>query len=491
MERTRKGRKQVATKSNRARIQDIRDQIEIYSMIFDSIHDGVIVTDADGYITHFNKPYGKFLKINPEEQIGKHCTEVVENTRMHVVAKTCKPEINESHLIMGQNMVVQRIPIKKNGKVVAVYGQVMFKDAKDVAKLAKRLSLLETKVKEYEEELLTLRPARYTFDSIIGVSEAVTSLKKEALKASANSFPVLITGESGTGKELFVHAIHHSSPRRVFPLVRINCSAIPKELIESELFGYAKGAFTGASSSGKKGKFELANRGTIFLDEIGDMALEMQPKLLRVLEEKEFSRVGGTSVIQSDFRLIAATNQNLHEMMPEKLFRTDLFYRLNVISLHIPPLRERREDIIPLAEHILKKLSEEAGMDEVSIDSEAEEILVNYDWHGNVRELQNVIERTLSSLEGNVIRRDNLPFYLYRKPHDMKGAPKDSFEKGQPSLKDVHGEAEKRALVRALTMTGHNKRKASEILGIHRTLLYKKMKKYNIPLRNEEEISRV
>jgi transcriptional regulator with PAS, ATPase and Fis domain len=178
-------------------------------------------------------------------------------------------------------------------------------------------------------------------------------------------------------------------------------------------------------------------------------------------------------------------------MMPEKLFRTDLFYRLNVIALYIPPLRERRDDIMPLTEYILKKLSEEAGIDGVSIDPEAGEILENYDWHGNVRELQNVLERTLSSLEGNVIYRDDLPFYLYRKAHDSKWDPKDLPDKGHPSLKDVHGEAEKRALLRALTMTGYNKKKASELLGIHRTLLYKKMKKYNISLRNEEEMSRV
>jgi transcriptional regulator with PAS, ATPase and Fis domain len=481
----------VPAENKSFKTQDITEQVEMYSMIFDSIHDGVIVTDADGYVTHFNEPYGRFLKKNHGEQIGRHCTDVVENTRMHIVAKTGKAEINHSQLIMGQNMVVQRIPIKKNGKVIAVYGQVMFKDVKDVAKLAKRLSLLESKVKEYEEELLTLRSARYTFDSIVGVSRAITSLKKEALKASANSFPVLITGESGTGKELFVHAIHHASPRRIYPLVRINCSAIPKELIESELFGYVKGAFTGASSSGKKGKFELANRGTIFLDEIGDMALEMQPKLLRVLEEKEFSRVGGTSVIRSDFRLIAATNQNLHEMMPEKRFRTDLFYRLNVISINIPPLRERRDDIIPLAKHIVKKLTEEAGLDEVLIDSESERVLNNYDWPGNVRELQNVLERTLSALEGDVIRIDNLPFYLHRKTYQAKGTQTELIYNGQPSLKDVQGEAERKALLRALDSAKNNKKKAAELLGIHRTLLYKKMKKYNIPIHNNGENNRV
>lgn len=470
--------------------KDIQDQLEFYSLIFDSIHNGVIVTDAEGYVTHFNKPYGRFLKINPAEQIGKHCTEVVENTRMHIVAQTGIPEINHSHLIMGQNMVVQRIPIKRGDQVIAVYGQVMFKNAKDVTKLAKKLSHLESKVKEYEEELLTLRARRYTFDSIVGVSTAMISLKKDAMKAASNSFPVLITGESGTGKELFVHAIHNASSRRVYPLVRLNCSAIPKELIESELFGYDKGAFTGASATGKKGKFELADNGTIFLDEIGDMALEMQPKLLRVLEEKEFSRVGGTSVIRSDFRLIAATNQNLQEMVPKKKFRIDLFYRLNVIPLHIPPLRERRDDIIPLAQHLLRNLAEEINIGDISISPEAEEILISNNWPGNTRELQNVLERTMSSLEGNTIRINDLPFYLR---HGPQGAGRDKrttpTDKDGACLKDIQEETEREALLKALTITGYNKKQASKILGIHRTLLYKKMKKYNLPLHVAGEVS--
>ncbi|MCD6486598.1 MAG: sigma 54-interacting transcriptional regulator [Syntrophobacterales bacterium] len=479
----------MTTKTNHNESRDIKEQFEAYRRIFGSIHCGAIVTDAEGYIIYFNEPYGQFLKINPEEQIGKHCTEVVENTRMHIVARTGISEINDSQLIQGQNMVVQRIPIKNNGKVIAVYGQVMFRDVKDVAKLAKKLSLLESKVKQYEEELITLRSTRYTFDSIVGVSNAITSLKREALKAAANSFPVLITGESGTGKELFAQAIHHASPRSPYPLVRINCSAIPRELIESELFGYSKGAFTGASRSGKPGKFELADRGTILLDEIGDMPLEMQPKLLRVLEEKEFSRVGGTSVTRSDFRLITATNQNLQEMVQEKRFRMDLFYRLNVIPLHIPSLRERRDDIIPLAKHLLKKLTEEANLPEVLIDPEAEDVLKNRDWHGNVRELQNMIERTLSSLEGNVIYISNLPFYLHGKPYEIKDGQGILIDENSSSLKSVHGEAEKKAITHALNSTGNNKKKAADILGIHRTLLYKKMRKYNIPLSYKGESS--
>jgi len=479
----------VTTANRHKAIKDTKDQLELYSLIFDSIHNGVIVTDADGYVTHFNKPYGRFLNVSPEEQIGKHCTEVVENTRMHIVARTGVPEINQSHLIKGQNMVVQRIPIRKDGKIIAVFGQVMFKNAKDVSTLARRLSSLESKVKEYERELYTLRARRYTFDSIIGASDKMISLKVEAMKAAANSFPVLITGESGTGKELFAQAIHNAGPRADQPFVRLNCSAIPKELIESELFGYEKGAFTGASASGKEGKFEQADGGTIFLDEIGDMALDMQPKLLRVLEEKEFSRLGGKSVIRSDFRLIAATNQNLQEMVPKKRFRLDLFYRLNVIPLHIPPLRERPEDIIPLARYLLKKLALMTCVKSISISSEAEQALVQNDWPGNTRELQNVLERTVSSLEGDTIYLDDLPFDAghtnytadARSQNDAASVP------SKASLRDIQRETERETLLETLRNTNYNKKKASMILGVHRTLLYKKMKKYNIPLHAAEE----
>ena len=458
----------------------LKDQLEAYQLVFESIYNGVMVTDAEGIITHFNKPYGQFLGLDPADQIGKHCTEVVENTRMHIVAKTGKAEINQTQRIKGQSMVVQRIPIKKDGQVIAVFGQVMFKDVKDVTNLANRLSLLESKVKHYEEELINLRSTRYTFDSIVGNSRTIRELKKEALKASANQFPVLITGDSGTGKELFAQAIHHASHRKLYPFVRINCSAIPKDLLESELFGYEKGAFTGAKSEGKPGKFEIANQGTVFLDEIGDLPLVMQPKLLRVVEEKEFERVGGTKIIRSDFRVIAATNQNLEDMLADERFRKDLFYRLNVIPLHIPPLRERKSDILPLAQHFLKQMAKEANLSEISLDNDAAAALKKYTWPGNVRELLNVLERALSSIEGDIIHLGDLPFYVSRM---QKKLPKQN--QSTMDFKGVQARAERDAIQYALKETRHNKAQAAKLLGIHRTLLYKKMKKYNIALKPE------
>lgn len=460
--------------------EHIRQQLEMYRRIFDHIYNGVMVTDAEGIVTHFNEPYGQFLGLDPTAQIGKHCTQVVENTRMHIVAKTGKPEINQTQWIKGQNMVVQRIPIKKNGTVIAVFGQVMFKDVKDVTKLADRLSLLESKVKHYEEELINLRSTRYTFDSIVGNSQTIKALKKEALKAAANQFPVLITGESGTGKELFAQAVHHAGPRKLYPFLRINCSAIPKDLLESELFGYEQGAFTGAKSEGKPGKFEIAGHGTVFLDEIGDLPLEMQPKLLRVVEEKEFERVGGTKIIRSDFRVIAATNQNLEDMLADERFRKDLFYRLNVIPLHIPPLRERKSDIIPLAQHFLRQMAGEANLSEISLDRDAAEALKKYAWPGNVRELSNVLERALSSIDGDIIHLCDLPFYVNR---TRKRLPEHN--QTPIDIKGMQVRAEKEAIRYALKETNNNKARAAKLLGIHRTLLYKKMKKHNIALTAE------
>jgi len=457
------------------KMEDLQKQLEMYRLIFDSIYNGAIVTDINGRISHFNKPYGEFLGVDPEDQIGRHCTESVDNSRMHIVARTGQPEINQSHRIRGQNMVVQRIPIKKDGEVIAVFGQVMFKDVKDVRKLAAELSLLESKVKLYEEELINLRSTRYTFESIIGISASIKALIVEARQAAANHYPVLISGESGTGKELFAQAIHHASPRRAHPFVRINCAAIPKDLLESELFGYEKGAFTGAGADGKPGKFELARHGTVFLDEVGDLPLEMQPKLLRVIEDKEFERVGGTRIIQSDFRVIAATNQNLEEMLIGRRFRKDLFYRLNVIPLHIPALRERTNDILPTARHLLKQIAGEAILSEIKIDRDAARVLENYGWPGNVRELFNVLERTMPALGGDTIYRENLPFYLH--PSRQKFS-----EQYQSSLKDVQATTEKEAIRYALQESGNNKAGAARMLGIHRTQLYKKMKKLNLPL---------
>ena len=351
-------------------------------------------------------------------------------------------------------------------------GTVLFNDPGEVSKVADQLFKLESKLKLFEDKLSSLLSTRFTIDSIIGRGQAIQELKDLAVRAMDNDFPVLITGESGTGKELFAQAIHDGSPRRISPFVHFNCAAIPRELFESELFGYEPGAFTGAHPKGKMGKFELADQGTIFFDEIGELPLEMQPKLLRVLETKQFERVGGNSIINSDFRIIAATNRNLEDLMHEGRFRQDLFYRLKVLFIHVPPLRQRPEDIEPLAEHILHQHLKMTPFERICFSPSALDILKSYSWPGNVRELANVLERVLCTLKHETIGSEDLPSELKQGATQLGST--------QTSLKNQLCEAEKRAIVDALKVAGQNKTQAAELLGIHRSLLYKKMDKFGM-----------
>jgi transcriptional regulator with PAS, ATPase and Fis domain len=462
---------------NPVEMDQLQEKLMLYEAVLNNILSGVLITDPDGYVIFMSETYGRFLGMDPKTKIGKHCTDVIENTRMHIVAKTGIPEINHPHDIMGQQMVVQRLPIRIDDKLLAVFGQVIFEDVKDVAALANKLSILESKVKLYEQELEVLRSSKYGFKNIVGKSPPMTDLKELALKSAKVNAPVLIMGESGTGKELFAHAIHDASDRRSRPFVRLNCAAIPKDLLEAELFGYEPGAFTGAGSRPKPGKFQLAHRGSIFLDEISELPLDMQPKLLRVLEEKEVERLGGTKVYKSDFRLIAASHENLEEAVKKGKFRKDLFYRLNVIPLSIPPLRERKADIPLIAEHMLKTMNADFGRNMKKISPEVLGLLQDYDWPGNVRELSNILERILYSMDGieDTVESRHLPLFF-------RTMAEESVKMEAPMLKSLKASSEKEALLHAIRLANNNKNRAAQILGIHRTALYKKMKKLNLPL---------
>jgi PAS domain S-box-containing protein len=446
---------------------------DFFKKLMDNLEVGIIVSDEEGYLVYINKAYAKFLNINPEDAVGKFAPEVIASTNLHIVAKTGRKEINYPHELNGQTYLVHRIPIKDNDKIIAVLGVVLFKSSTTLSNILEKFKVLESNIKYYQKEIYSQRAMKYTFESIIGVSEPIKNIKQKASKASENKAPVLITGESGTGKEIIAQSIHFSSNRRFFPFVRVNCAAIPKDLFEAELFGYEKGAFTGADQKGKPGKFEIANKGTIFLDEIGDLPLELQPKLLRVLELQEFERVGGNNLIHSDFRLIAATNSNIEELVSKKLFREDLYYRLNVINIKIPPLRERKEDIIPLFEYFLKNKTSTTNQTNIVISEEVKKYLKEYNWPGNVRELINTVEKVLISLEGNVITIEHLP------PNIVKPI-KHSLVFNHSNLKEYIDDAERKAIVSVLDSCDWNKQKAAKILGIHRSLLYRKMKILNI-----------
>ena len=449
----------------------------------------MVVVDANGIVTMISEEYAEFNGTTVADAVGKHATEVIENTRMHVVAKTGVAEIGERQTIHGRSLIVNRIPLKDGDRVIGAYGRVVFKTVEQLRELASKMNLLESKVKYYEEELTHLRGARYTFASIVGAGAAITAAKEEAERASRTDSTVLLRGETGTGKELFAHAIHAAGPRRAGPFIKLNCAAVPAELLESELFGYEEGAFTGARRGGKPGKFELAAGGTLFLDEIGDMPLPMQAKLLRVLQEKEVDRLGGTGSRRLDLRLIAATGRNLEEMVGQGTFRADLYYRVNVIPIRIPPLREHPEDLGAIAEAFLARLSADTGEPKRRLSAELLEILRAYPWPGNVRELQNGLERAVAMSPREVLRPEHFPAHLLRFAHGARkeatpgAAEADGEErsaKAPGSLASVKAEAERSAILSALAAVGGNRTRAAELLRIHRVKLHEKIKRYGI-----------
>jgi len=341
-------------------------------------------------------------------------------------------------------------------------------------KMEEILVVLEKALEEkrLREEVALLRQevtGRYRFDNLIGKSKAMQEVFDLIRRVAPSKSTVLIYGKSGTGKELVAKAIHYNSPRRDRPFIAINCAAIPRELLESELFGHERGAFTGAVIT-KKGKFELAHGGTIFLDEIGDMDLSLQSKILRVLQEGEFERVGGEKTITSDVRVIAATNQDLKVAVANRTFREDLYYRLSVIPIELPELKDREEDIPLLAFHFLRKFSQELGAETKEISKEAMNIFLNYPWPGNVRELENVIERAVLLGDHRSILPKDLPPHL-RAPEPQ---PLDKALKEEATLEDL----EREYIGRVLEKTKGNQTRAARILGIDRRTLYRKVKKF-------------
>lgn len=451
------------------------ERIGFFKNLVENMEIGVIIGDIEGNIIFINRTYARFLDIDIQSSLGKHITEVITNSRIHIVARTGIAEINYPHKYKDTGFLVHRIPIREKGRVIAVVGMVLFDSATTVTKLAEKLDRLESKIVDVQKELATVHTARFSFDHIVGKSPLFTRIKHEAINAAGTDMPVLITGESGTGKELFAHAIHNASDRRHFPFIRVNCAALPRDLLEAELFGYEKGSFTGANPKGKPGKFELAHLGTIFLDEIGDMPVEMQPKLLRVLELKEFERVGGVAPVSSDFRIVAATNQDLDSLMKTGQFRRDLYFRLNGIPIVIDPLRNRVEDVIPLAYHFVQKMVKGPSGKGIRIHLNACKALERYDWPGNARELLHVTQRALYQSKFETIKPENLPEYLYHSTAFPRRGD-------AASLNDYMRSAERFLIEQTLRQADGNKTNAAELLGIHRTLLYRKMKILGIDL---------
>jgi len=457
--------------------------LKLYRFIFDNIYNWMVVVDKDGYILMINKNYCEFIGIKQEEAIGKHVTEVIENTRMHIVVKTGHKEIGDVQEIKGNQMIADRIPIYQEGEIVGAVGTVIFKNLVEFDVYVKNILKMEKQLEFYKKELKKALGSEYTFENIVGTSERLMESKILARKVAGTKSNILLLGESGTGKELFAHAIHNASPRAEYPLIKINCGAIPSELLESELFGYEEGAFTGAKKGGKPGKFELANKSTIFLDEIGDLPLNMQVKILRVIQEREIERIGAVKSQKVDVRIIAATNKNLEEMIENKEFREDLYYRLNVINIRIPPLRERTGDIPLLTHHLIKKLSSELNCHVTEVSGAAIEALSKYNWPGNIRELANVLERAINLIEKEAtVMLEHLPYHIRKEVLQEGSVNIVTKNKLSGSLKDIFEDIEKRAIEQYLKETEGNKYQTAKLLGISRTNLYEKIKKYQLEM---------
>ncbi len=432
-----------------------------------------VITDPKGKILFFSHAFGELTGLKPSEQIGKQCLDIIPASRMHLVGKTGIPEINDIQLLNGKERVVQRIPLRKNNKVIGVVSQVVFKDKEEVVSLVRRLKLMKKKMKLYENTMASYHNTRYGLESYVGDSQATQEIKQKAQRAAKTNLPVLILGESGTGKEVLAQAIHGISSRANHPFIRINYANIPKELLESELFGYEAGAFTGARADGHMGKFEMANKGTIFLDEIGEMPPDMQAKLLSVLEEKSFYRVGGNSLVHVDFRVISATNQDLGRCMEEGRFRKDLFYRLSTVSITIPPLRERPDDIEPITQEILRRSTKGYADAHVRLSSDAKKLMRAYSWPGNARELVNCIECALAFCDGDVIEPAHLSI-------TGESVFVDQSEADKYTLKKNKLKTERETILTALETCRWCKTDAAKMLGIHRSLLYRKLAELNL-----------
>ncbi|WP_456273382.1 sigma 54-interacting transcriptional regulator [Bacillus sp. AK031] len=430
-------------------------------------YDGILMTDDRNIITMVSPPLLELFNLEKTEVLHQAVDTVLPQLKLANVFKTETAEVSDLHERNGINYIVHRIPIKKDGKVIGAIGKIMFRQLNEVSELFKRLQKAENKASYYHQQLQKSETARFTWEHILSEHPYMEKLKKSAAKAARGRSTVLIRGESGTGKELFAHAIHNSSARSDGKFVIVNCAAIPEDLLESEFFGYEEGAFTGAKQRGKVGKFDLANGGTLFLDEIGDMSIALQAKLLRVLQEREFYRVGGNARIKVDVRIIAATNRNLEVMVKEGGFREDLYYRLNVISLNIPPLRDRVHDVEHLTNKLMIELNSMLGTSITGISSKAKEALLHYGWPGNVRELRNVLERAMTFAEHGNIQAEDLPDYLIYQ-----------LSKQKMQNTGLAEDAELEAIQKALTQSSGNKAQAARLLGISRSGLYEKLKKY-------------
>lgn len=446
----------------------------IVSQILKMTSDGFIITDTEGNVREINKQYADFFGKSRSEIIGKSILNIIPNSKMIDIVKHKFSEEDAVHKYIdgeakGNSVIVSRSYVEdEDGNVVAGVAQVKFKV--QTLAVAKKLMNEYEELEYYREEFQN----QNRVDNIIGSDTKFREIVKECLKVAKTDIPVLLTGETGTGKEVMAKALHTNSLRYDKPFVSINCAAIPFELLESELFGYMDGAFTGAKRGGKKGKFQLANGGTIFLDEIGDMPSSMQAKLLRVLQEKEIEPLGSEKSIPLDVRVVAATSQDLEAKMKDGSFREDLYYRLSVFNIHIPPLRERGGDSLELAEFFLDELNHKYKTYK-TFSKAVKAYFLKYQWPGNVREVNNVVQSAYAISTENIIDINDIPARMLQQEK-----PAINLDKNKKSLGQMVDDYEKEVILELLKKHKGNCLEAAKEAGIHKSNFYRKLQKYGI-----------
>jgi len=430
---------------------------ELLFKILNNIHDVVLVIDFNTTIVFANEAYAKILGVPVAKVLGRRLDKIEPKAKPIEMLRTgessyCRRNYLDS---LSINVIGSTFPLYNGKKIIGCVS--IFKNINDVVELNRELNQTKGVAAYLKEQLELEAQLPNSFEEYIGRNCRLKETLKLAAKVAKTDTTVLILGESGVGKEVLARVVHNSSTRKNRPMIKVNCAAIPEDLIESELFGYEDGAFTGAKKGGKLGKFELAHRGTIFLDEIGDMSLTMQAKLLRILQEKEFERIGGIRAIKVDIRVIAATNRNLEKMIEDGSFRRDLYYRLNIVPLMLTPLRERKDDILELAKVFLKQFAKELGH-ELTLSPQAERLLKAYDWPGNIRELKNVLEHASIVCSNKVITANHLPAHIIPKKNYL------SVKEKSYNIKEIVASVEKEVILSALKACNNNRTEALSIL---------------------------